>query len=176
MSCFAADMFEMTLPLWQLPLRAALVYVAVLTMIRLSGKRTIGEFSPFDVVVLLLIAEAAQGSLTGNDTSLQGGLLVMAVLIALNYVVAYVSTRSRRMERILQGGPVVLIRDGVLDRDMMCRHNVPEGDVDEAMRSSQIARRADVELAVLEPNGGISFFERRRTAVQPKPADPGSLP
>lgn len=154
-------MFELGVPFWELPIRAAAVYLAVLLMIRLSGKRTIGEFSPFDVVVLLLIAEAAQGSLTGNDTSLHGGLVVMAILIALNYVVAYVSTRSRRMEHLLQGRPVVLIRDGVLDRDMLCRHNVPEGDVDEAMRSSHIFDRANVQLAVLEPNGGISFFERR---------------
>ena len=157
-------MFDLSIPLWQLPVRAVLVYVAVLLMIRVSGKRTIGEFSPFDVVVLLLIAEAAQGSMIGSDTSLQGGLIVMAVLIALNYLVAFVCTRSRRMELLLQGGPVVLIRDGKLDQAMLRRHNIPEGDVDEAMRSSQIASRDDVQLAVLEPDGGISFFERKASS------------
>jgi uncharacterized membrane protein YcaP (DUF421 family) len=161
-------MFELNLPLWQFPVRALLVYLAVLLMIRLSGKRTIGEFSPFDVVVLLLIAEAAQGSMTGNDTSLQGGLLVMAVLIALNYLVAWLSTRSRRMELLLQGGPVVLIRNGEIDFAVLRRQNVPIGDVEEAMRSHGIRRCADVELAVLEPNGGISFFERS-AARKPAP-------
>lgn len=154
-------MFSLDTPLWQLPMRAAAVYLALLLMVRLSGKRTIGEFSPFDVVVLLLIAEAAQGSLTGNDTSLQGGLVVMAVLVAMNWLAAYASTRSRRVERLLQGGPVVLVRDGRLDRRALRRHNVPEGDVEEAMRSRGIRYLTGVHRAILEPDGSISFLRRQ---------------
>lgn len=155
-------MFDMSVPAWELLLRATLVYVAVLVMLRLSGKRTIGEFSPFDVLVLLLLAEASQGAMTGGDESVQGGLLVIATLIALNWITAFISTRSRRAEALIEGTPVVLIRKGELDRTAMRRNNVPEGDIDEAMRSAQIRRREDVDLAVLEPDGEISFFERRR--------------
>ena len=155
-------MFEMNVPLWELLARAVLVYIATLVMLRLSGKRTIGEFSPFDVLVLLLLSEASQGALTGGDESVQGGLFVIAVLILLNWLVAFITARSRRAEALIEGEPVVLIRGGRLDASAMRRNNIPEGDVDEAMRAAGVRRRDDVELAILEPDGEISFFERRR--------------
>ena len=94
-------MFDMTVSWWELAVRGALVYIAVLIMVRLSGKRTIGEFSPFDVIVLLLVAEAAGGSLRGSDESVQGGLFIVAILILLNYTIAFISTRSRKVDAIL---------------------------------------------------------------------------
>lgn len=164
-------MFEMSEVWWQLVIRAALVYVAVLVMLRLSGKRTIGEFSPFDVVVLLLLAESAQGSMLGDDTSLQGGLLVIAVLVGLNWLLAFVTTRSAKVEAVVEGRPVILIRDGQLDRDSLLANNLPEGDLDEIMRSYQIRRRSDVELAVLEPSGEVSFFKRQGKGADQAAAD-----
>ncbi|MCK9489159.1 MAG: DUF421 domain-containing protein [Xanthomonadales bacterium] len=164
-------MLEMTVDWWQLVLRAGVVYVVVLTLLRLSGKRTIGEFSPFDVVVLLLLAEAAQGSMLGDDTSLQGGLLVIAVLVGLNWLLAFISTRSQRVEAVVEGRPVILIRDGQLDRDSLLANNVPEGDLDEVMRGHEIRQRSDVELAVLEPSGQISFFKRQAKSADQGPAD-----
>lgn len=164
-------MFEMSGVWWQLIIRAALVYVVVLTLLRLSGKRTIGEFSPFDIVVLLLLAEAAQGSMLGDDTSLQGGLLVIAVLVGLNWLLAFITARSAKVEAVVEGRPVILIRDGEVDRDSLLANNLPEGDLDEIMRSHQIRQRADVELAVLEPNGEVSFFKRQGRSGGQVPAD-----
>lgn len=107
-------MFELSVPVWELLVRAALVYFGLLVLIRLSGKRTIGEFSPFDVIVMLLLAEAAEGALMGGEESVPGALIVVATLIALNYAVAFVSTRSKRFEQIVEGQPVILIKKGEL--------------------------------------------------------------
>lgn len=153
-------MFDMQEPWWQLIARAALVYFAVLLMVRLSGKRTIGEFSPFDVIVLLLVAECAQGSLTGEETSVQGGLIAIATLIVLNFILAFIATRSHPVEKVLEGDPVTLIRDGVKRVDALRRNNIPDGDLAEAMRAKGIRHESEVEWAVLEPDGEISFFRR----------------
>ena len=154
-------MFEMSETWWHLVVRAVIVYFAILVMVRLSGKRTIGEFSPFDVIVLLLLSEATQGSLTGSEESIQGGLLVVATLILLNYLVAFASTRSRRIENLVEGEPVTLIRDGVKREAALRRNNIPEGDLMEQMRAAQIQHVSDVRWAVLEPDGNISFFKKK---------------
>jgi len=155
-------MFEMSVSWWELIARAVIVYLAILVMLRVSGKRTIGEFSPFDVIVMLLLSEAAQGSLTGDDTSLQGGMIVVATMVGLNLLVAFITTRSRAAESLIEGEPTILIRDGKLDHKALLRNNLPEGDLDEAMRACQLRERAEVELAILEPDGEISFFKKRR--------------
>lgn len=153
-------MFDMSSTWWELILRGSLVYLAVLIMVRLSGKRTIGEFSPFDVIVMLLIAEAASPSLTGGDVSIPAGLLVVATLIAWNFLAAFISTRSRAVDKLLEGAPVVLIRNGVLLHDALRRNNMPESELREVMRSRQIQHVDDVALALLEPGGEVSLFKR----------------
>jgi uncharacterized membrane protein YcaP (DUF421 family) len=155
-------MFELTLPWWELMCRAVIVYIAVLIMVRVSGKRTIGQFSPFDVIVLLLLSEAAQGALVGQEHSVPGGLLVVATLIALNWLVAFASARNRRFESMVEGDPVTLIRDGVKREDAIRRNNILAGDLAEAMRANKIRHISEVEWAVLEPDGNISFFKRER--------------
>lgn len=157
-------MFELTVPVWELLVRALLIYVGVLILIRMSGKRTIGEFSPFDVIVMLLLAEAAEGALTGGDESVTAALLVIAALIALNFLVALLGTRSRCFERLVEGEPVILIKHGELVPGVLERNNLPEGDLDEAMRLAAIRHRRDVQLAMLEPDGEISFFKRHGDA------------
>lgn len=157
-------MFDLGLPWWEMIARAAIVYFAMLTMMRLSGKRTMGEFSPFDVIVLLLLSEAVQGSLTGNEYSVQGGLIIAATLILLNYGIAFLGTRSRRIESIVEGDPVTLIRNGQRRVEALRRNNIPDGDLAEAMRANGIRHESEVEWAVLEPDGEISFFRRNRSS------------
>ena len=156
-------MFEPDLPWGELMARAVIVYFAVLLMVRLSGKRTIGQFSPFDVIVLLLVSEAAQGSLTGSEHSVPGGLVVIATLIALNWLVAFATARNRKLESLIEGDPVTLIKNGVKRNDAIKRNNILEGDLAEAMRANQIRHISEVEWAVLEPDGNISFFKREKT-------------
>jgi uncharacterized membrane protein YcaP (DUF421 family) len=153
-------MLNLTVAPWELVLRAVIVYFAVMLLIRMSGKRTIGEFTPFDMVVLLLVAESTQGALIGNDGSIAGGLIVCATLIGLNFLIGFLSARFRFVDRLVEGEPVVLIRHGQVFSRALRRHNLPQSDLDEALRRNGIATAAEVDLAMLENDGKISVVRR----------------
>ena len=155
-----SEMFTLSMPWWEFVLRAAAVYVGLLALIRLSGKRTMGQFTPFDMLLIVLLGNAVQNSLLGKDTSLAGGLLLAAVLIALNWTVAFVTSRSQRAERLVEGVPVVLARDGQLFRSVLRREMVSEDDFDEALRQNGEMTLTDVRIALLETNGMISVVRR----------------
>ena len=167
-------MFELSEPWWAFLIRGAIVYFALLILIRLSGKRTVGEFTPFDLVVVVLIGESAQGALTGSDESIGGGLLVASTLVALNYLVGFATTRSPAIDRLVVGEPVILVRRGALQDRALRRNNIPESDLDEAMRRAGLRTRADVDLAVLETDGEITIVPARPADRQPPHAEPGA--
>jgi hypothetical protein len=106
-----SDLFALAMPWWEFILRAVVVYVVVLGMVRLSGKRALGQITPFDVLLIVLLGNAVQNALLGQDTSLAGGLLLAATLILLNYGVGWLTTRSRRIETLVEGEPVLIARD-----------------------------------------------------------------
>jgi uncharacterized membrane protein YcaP (DUF421 family) len=155
-----SDLFELAMPWWEFLLRAAVVYVVLLTLVRLSGKRTIGQYTPFDLVLIVLLGNAVQNSLLGEDHSLLGGLLLVATLIGLNWLVGALSARSRRLDRVIAGEPVLLAHDGVVYHAILKRENISPADFDEAMREAECADIADVQLALLETNGRISVIKR----------------
>lgn len=150
------DLFELAMPWWEFVLRAVVVYVGVLVMVRLSGKRTVGQFTPFDLIVVVLLGTAVQNSLIGEDTSLLGGLLLAATLIALNWLVGLLSSRYRKVERIVEGEPVVLARNGKVFTNVLRRELVSLDDFEEALRLNNIADASQVLIALLETNGRIS--------------------
>jgi uncharacterized membrane protein YcaP (DUF421 family) len=149
-----------TLPWWQFPLRALAVYAILLLFIRLAGKRTVGEFTAFDLLLVVLIAEAMEGALLGGDHSIAAGILVAASLVLMNFAIGFVSARSQRFDRLVDGEPVVLASNGQLFERVLRRSNVPRSDFDESMRTAHIGAIEDVQLAVLEPNGHITFIRR----------------
>ena len=155
-----SELFDLSMPWWEFVLRAAAVYAVLLVLIRVSGKRTMGQFTPFDMLLIVLLGNAVQNSLLGGDTSLGGGLLLAAVLIALNWCVAYATSRSQRAERLVEGVPVVLARDGKLFRSVLRRELVSEDDFDEALRQNGQMTLTDVRIALLETNGSISVVPR----------------
>ncbi len=155
-----SDLFELSMPWWEFVLRAAAVYVVLLVLVRLSGKRTMGQFTPFDMLLVVLLGTAVQNSLIGEDTSLGGGLLLAAVLIAFNWIVAFLTSRSQRAERLVEGVPVVLACDGKLFRSVLRRELVSEDDFNEALRGNGEMTLADVRIALLETNGTISVVKR----------------
>ena len=154
------DMFELAMPWWEFLLRAAVVYVVLLTLVRLSGKRTIGQYTPFDLVLIVLLGNAVQNSLLGEDHSLLGGLLLVATLIGLNWVVGAVSARSRTLDRMIAGEPVLLAHNGKVYRAALKRENISRADFEEAMREADCEDVADIHLALLETNGRISIITR----------------
>jgi uncharacterized membrane protein YcaP (DUF421 family) len=153
--------FSMNLNVWEFVARAAIVYVVIMLLIRVSGKRTVGEFTPFDMIVVILIGESTQGALTGGDESVVGALIVSATLIALNYGVGFVTARSEIADKIVEGEPVLLLRDGKPLVHALRRNNVPESDLDEALRSEGVADRDEVRLAFLETDGTISVIKKK---------------
>lgn len=156
-------MFDLSLPWWEFIARAAIVYAVLLVLVRISGKRTVGEFTPFDLLVVMLLAESTQGALVGGDESVGGSLIVAATLIAMNYAVGFASARSKAVDRVVEGEPVVLLRNGRVLTDALKRNNVPLSDLDESLRRSGITEHSKVEVAMLETNGDITVIRKRRS-------------
>src|SRR5690606_13697529 len=142
-------------------LRGAAVYVAMLVLVRLSGKRTVGEFTPFDLVLVVLLGESVGGALIGEDMSLPGGLIVAAVLIGLNWLVGFLSVRLPLLDRIVEGQPVLVARDGEVFRDVLRRESLSMAEVEAGMRAGGCPRLGGVQGGVPEPNGHRSVNRRR---------------
>ena len=158
------SLFDLGMPWWEFVLRAMVVYVVVLVMVRLSGKRTVGQFTPFDLLVVVLLGTAVQNSLIGEDTSLLGGLILAATLLALNWSVGKLSSRFRRFDELVEGRPVILVRHGHLFRDELARQSLSEHDFAIARRSAGYATLGEIALAVLESSGEITFIRRKDDA------------
>lgn len=153
------DLFALAMPWWEFVLRAGVVYFVLLAMVRLSGKRAVGQYTPFDLILVVLLGNAVQNSLLGEDVSLFGGLLLAATLIGLNWSVGVVSARSRRADRVLAGEPVLLAKDGEIYKSVLRHENISQADFDEAMREADCANVDEIHLALLETNGKISIVK-----------------
>ena len=156
-----SELFELSMPWWHFVLRACVVYVLVMVLVRLSGKRAVGQFTPFDLVMLILIGNAVQNGINGGDNSLTGAAIMATTLIALNYGVAFVTSRSRRVEKFVEGEPVVLARNGKLFEGVLRRELISRQDFREALRMNGVEDVSEVELALLETNGSISVVKKR---------------
>lgn len=140
-------------------LRTAVVYAVVLAGVRLSGKREVGQMTPFDLTLLLLISNAVQNAMTGPDTSLMGGVVAASTLLILNYLVAELSGGNRRFRKFVEGQPSLMVHDGQAILSHMTKEHVSLDELQRAMREHGIASLQDVALAVLEVDGSISFLK-----------------
>jgi len=150
-------------PWWEPIVRAASVYVALMILMRLAGKRTLSQLTPFDLLVMLLLSEAVSPSIGGNDQSILGGVIRASTLIGLNLAVGYATARSRSIERFVQGAPVVIGRDGKLFEKMLQRQRIGRDDIEKALREAQ-CELPDLALAVLEPDGKITIWKKSERA------------
>ena len=153
-------MFDMSLPWWEFVLRAAIIYSALLAFVRLSGKRTVGQFTPFDLLVVLLLSEAVSSGLSGGDDSVAGGLIAAATVLGLNWMAAYASSHSSRAEAFLEGVPVLLGRDGKTFDQVLLRHRVSRNDFEKALREANCTLE-EMASATLEVDGNISIAQRK---------------
>ena len=143
-------------------LRTVAVYAFLLLIFRLAGKRAMAETDTFDFVVLLIISEATQQALVGDDFSLTTAFIVITTLIGCGLLLAAAKQRSKGVARVIDGLPVILIKDGVLLRDRMDKLKVDEEDIIEAAREQEgLATLDEVRYAVLERHGQISIIPRR---------------
>lgn len=140
-------------------LRTAVIYAVVLLGMRLSGKREVGQMTPFDLTLLLLLSNAVQNAMTGPDTSVLGGVVAAGTLLLLNYLIAELSGGNRRFRKLVQGQPSLLVHDGQIIAAHMAREHVSLDELHQAMRQHGIAGLSDVALAVLEVDGSISLMK-----------------
>ncbi|HSD17402.1 MAG TPA: YetF domain-containing protein [Thermomonas sp.] len=156
------ELFQLSAPWWHFVLRACAIYLLVMVLVRVSGKRAVGQFTPFDLVLLILIGNAVQNGINGGDNSLTGAAIMATTLIALNYAVAFVTSRSRKVEKFVEGEPVVLARNGKLFEGVLRRQLVSRQDFRESLRMNGVEDVSEVELALLETNGSISVVKKKR--------------
>ena len=153
-------MFQLQTPWWELLIRGSVIYLVLFLLFRLSGKRQVGQLTPFDLVLLLIISNAVQNAMVGPDTSLIGGVLVAVVLVIWNRLLGYLSARSHRMERIIDGRPEVVVHMGRVYEDILRRNDMSMEELRGALRRSGVFDIADVEYALLETNGALSVKRR----------------
>jgi uncharacterized membrane protein YcaP (DUF421 family) len=150
-------MWNLSLPWWEFVLRAVIVYGFLIVILRLTGKRQIGQMSPFDLVLLLVLSNAVQNAMNGGDNTVAAGLILATTLIAFNALVSFLTARSRRMEEWLVGEPEVLIYDGKVMQATLDNEAISLAELQGAMREAGCADFKEVHLATLEMNGQISI-------------------
>ena len=154
------SLFDMANPWWEFILRAGAVYLVVLLMVRITGKRTVGQFTPFDLIVVVLLGESVGESMVGGDHSLLGGLILAGTLLALNWLVGFISARSPRFDEMIEGRPVLIARNGELFHDVLVQQSLNVKDFEDAMRQANCNDLSNVELAMLETSGHITVVTR----------------
>ena len=159
-------MFEMGTDAWAIAARSAIVYLALFLGLRLAGKRELGQMTVFDLVVILLIANAVQNSMVGSDFSVQGGILAAVVLLVLNRVVALLRLQGGRWGRLIEGTPTVLVEDGELIQPHLRKEGMERQELEMVVREHGIESLAKVKLAVLETDGSVSIVPMTSPVVR----------
>jgi uncharacterized membrane protein YcaP (DUF421 family) len=143
-------------------LRAAAIYIFLLIVFRIAGNKVLGEITTFDFVLLLIISEATQQGMIANDYSLTNAFLVILTLLSLDIGLSLLKRRSRRLDHLVEGLPLVIVQNGKPLKDLMHKACVDEEDVLAAARQSQgLERMEQIKFAVLESNGGISIIPKK---------------
>jgi len=158
--------FDLTTPWWEIILRTAVVYVLVLVLLRIAGKRELGQMSPVDLVVILVIANAVQNAMTGGDNSLLGGVLAASTLVAMNLLFDRVGIRLPVLQNLFTSEPTLLLEDGKLVDKACQRENISLEDIEMSAREHGIDDLRDVHAAILERDGSISIIPREGHKTQ----------
>ena len=157
----SSDLWQLGAPWWQFILRGVVVFLMVLLFLRFSGKRQIGQMTPFDLVLLLLISNAVQNSMNGGDNSITAGAIVAATLIAANSFVGWLTRRSRKIETLVEGQAEILVHNGHVSHEALRRAGLTQHDLLAALREHDCASVLDVHAAILETDGHISVLTRK---------------
>jgi uncharacterized membrane protein YcaP (DUF421 family) len=160
-------MLNMAVSVWELVLRAVVVYAFMLLLLRLTGKRQVGQLAPFDLVLLLVLSNSVQNSINGGDNSLIGGMISAGTLIALNGGVAYLTFRSKKLEALIEGRPELIIHNGKVFENVMKRAKLTHHELNAALRREGCGCAAEVQAAILENNGSISVIPRAGAVDRP---------
>jgi uncharacterized membrane protein YcaP (DUF421 family) len=151
-------MLNMSIPWWEFLVRGVVVYAFLIFLLRLTGKRQVGQLAPFDLVLLLVLSNAVQNSMNAGDNSLVGGLISAATLVLANWLIGYATYRNKTLEAFIEGRPLVLIHHGRLYEEAMSRAQLTHHELNAALRQAGVSCAEDVLSAILENNGAISVI------------------
>jgi uncharacterized membrane protein YcaP (DUF421 family) len=153
-------MWNISVPCWELIVRGLVVYVFLLVLLRITGKRQVGQLAPFDLVLLLVLSNAVQNSMNAGDNSLVGGLISATTLICANGLLGMITYRSKKLEAIVEGRPQIVVHNGKIFEDVMASARLTHHELTAALRQAGCTCIEDVHSAVLENNGSISVVPR----------------
>jgi uncharacterized membrane protein YcaP (DUF421 family) len=146
-------MFQLPLPVAEKLLRPVIVYLALVILLRVFGKRELAQLNPFDLVVLLSLSNTVQNAIIGDDNSVTGGVIGAFALLAINWLVVRVLFRSARLTRVLEGRATMLVRDGKIDRRALERESLTRDELLQVLHRQGFEDFDKVRTCLLEPNG-----------------------
>ncbi len=152
-------MWELATPWWEIAARIMVIYLGLMALVRISGKRQISDLTPMDLLTVLIISEIVSPALTAGDESVTAALLGSAVLFGITAIISLVSYRWPRVERLLEGEPQTLIYRGALDRRVMRSERITDQDLQVALHQNGVESIEEVRLAMVEPNGHITMVK-----------------
>ena len=158
------DMFVLTLPIAEKMLRPVVVYVFLIVGLRLAGKRELAQLNPFDLVVLLTLSNTVQNAIIGDDNTVTGGIIGATTLLAVNWFVVRFLYRHEKLDRIIEGDPDVLIADGIIQMDRLQKELITRVELEAAAHKQGFSSLDEIDKAILDPGGTVSFFARKPTA------------
>ena len=162
----AADVIGIHAPFFEIAYRSAIVYVAIVLGMRLTGTRQLGQMTPFDLVLILLIANAVQNAMVGSDVSVLGGIVAAVTLLVMNRVIALATDRLPIFRRAVEGVPILLLNDGYLIEEHIERAGLSDDLVLQSIREHGFANASEVKMAVLEIDGTISIVPAGSASVR----------
>jgi uncharacterized membrane protein YcaP (DUF421 family) len=142
-------------------LRSIVLYAFIVFVMRVMGRRELSSLTPFDLILLIIAGDALQQGLTQDDYSITGAVIAVGTIATMQVLTSYLSFRSAKARRVLEGDPIVLVERGKLIEKNLRRERMTPGEVEGEMRLQQIAALDDVEWGILERNGSISFIEKK---------------
>src|SRR5919204_4868369 len=155
------DMFALTIPLTEKILRPIVVYAFLIAGLRLAGKRELAQLNPFDLVVLLTISNTVQNAIIGDDNTITGGIIGAATLLIVNHVVIRFLYGHDRLDRFVEGDAALLIDKGVVQMDRLRQELITRGELEAAAHKQGFASLEEIDRAILDPGGSISFFPKK---------------
>jgi uncharacterized membrane protein YcaP (DUF421 family) len=168
--------FTLQDPLLEIAARTAVIYVTLLVLLRVTGKRHSGQLTPFDLLLLLLLSNAVQNAMVGPDTSVLGGLIAVATLFTINVAVTWMVRRSGRAAKVLEGTPALLVRHGRILHESLRREGIAEEDIFRALREHGMEDARLVRAAILEVDGTISVLREDKLDPRGSASPGGSEP
>lgn len=157
------DMFVLGLPVAEKVLRPIVVYAFLIVGLRLAGKRELAQLNPFDLVVLLTLSNTVQNAIIGDDNTVLGGLIGATTLLAVNYIVVRFLFDHAKLDRLVEGDPDVLMADGLIRQDRLRAELITRNELEAAAHKQGFASLDEIDRAILDPGGSISFFAKRPT-------------